>query len=88
MKEYCCADINAILLGNKADLKDLRQVDEKEAIALALKYKFEYKESSCYENKNVAGAFEALVEGWNVQNKRNEREEKQSSHKKKRQKVL
>ena len=37
-------------------------------IELALKEKYEFKESSCVENKNVAGAFESLIERWNFQN--------------------
>ena len=75
IKELCKENYNAILLGNKADRQD-RKVPEKKGIALALKYNLEFKESSCYENKNVSSAFEALVEGWNMRNKTKEREEK------------
>lgn len=38
---------------------------KEEGIQLALDQHYEFKESSCVQNKNVAGAFEALVERWN-----------------------
>ena len=65
----CCKDkIPILLLGNKTDLEKDRKVTNEMGIELALKEKYEFKESSCIENKNVAGAFESLVERWNFQN--------------------
>ena len=70
IKENCQNDVIVILLGNKADLEKERKVKCEEGINLALKEKYEFKESSCLQNKNVCGAFESLIERWNFQNKR------------------
>ena len=35
---------------------------------------YEFLESSCLQNKNVANAFLSLIERWNFQNHKNERE--------------
>lgn len=53
-------------MGNKTDLEDKRQVTKEEGIQIAVEEHYEFKESSCVQNSNVAGAFEALVERWNV----------------------
>ena len=68
IKENCKKDIIILLLGNKADLENERQVSIQEGVDLALKEKYEFKESSCLQNKNVSGAFESLIERWNYQN--------------------
>ena len=70
INERCKDNIPILLLGNKTDLNDKRQVTVEQGIELALKEKYEFKESSCYENKNVAGAFETLIERWNFQNQK------------------
>ena len=67
IKENCKKGIPILLLGNKADLEEERQVSKEEGIKLACKHNFEFKETSCLQNKNVAGAFEALAESWNFQ---------------------
>ena len=68
IKENCKKDITILLLGNKADKENERQVSIQDGVDLALKEKYEFKESSCLQNKNVAGAFESLIERWNYQN--------------------
>ena len=68
IKENCNEDMPVLLLGNKIDKIDERQVSYEEGIDLALKENYEFKESSCLKNKNVAGAFEDLLERWNFQN--------------------
>ena len=65
IKENCNEDIPVLLLGNKIDKIDERQVSYEEGIDLALKENYEFKESSCLQNMNVAGAFENLIERWN-----------------------
>ena len=45
-----------------------RQVKIEEGINLAKDHNYEFKESSCLQNRNVAGAFEYLVETWNFRN--------------------
>lgn len=83
IKENCIEGIPILLLGNKADLEDKREVTKEEGIALACKYNFEFKESSCLQNKNVAGAFEALAESWNFQrHSKNDSSSKKSEKKK------
>ena len=66
--ECCQENIPILLLGNKSDLEDKRQVSMVDGANLALQEKYEFLESSCLLNTNVAGAFETLVETWNFQN--------------------
>jgi small GTP-binding protein len=68
----CCKknNIPIILLGNKADLPN-REVQTEEGIALALQEKYKFKETSCVKNENVADAFEALIEMWNIERSHN-----------------
>ena len=72
IKENCIKDIPVLLLGNKTDKEDKREVTYEEGIALALEENYEFNESSCLKNKNVAGAFETLIERWNFENHRNQ----------------
>ena len=65
IKDCCKKDIPILLLGNKTDKENERQVTYEEGIALALKENYEFKESSCLQNINVAGSFENLIERWN-----------------------
>jgi small GTP-binding protein len=67
IKELCEKNIPIILLGNKTDLEDKRQVSQEEGIELARSNKYIFKETSCVKNENVADAFEALIELWNVE---------------------
>ena len=65
IKDCCKKDIPILLLGNKTDKENNWQVTSEEGIALALQENYEFKESSCLQNINVAGAFENLIERWN-----------------------
>ena len=47
IKEQCKKGVKILLLGNKTDLEEERQI---------------FTEASCLENKNVAGCFETLIE--------------------------
>ena len=67
IKENCKKDIPILLLGNKTDKENKRQVSCEEGMALALEENYEFKESSCLKNINVAGAFESLIERWNFE---------------------
>ena len=62
IKEKCYKDIKIILLGNKADLKEEREVEDKEGSKLAEENGYIFMESSCKDNYNVSDAFTALVE--------------------------
>ena len=62
IKEKCKKNIQIILLGNKTDLEDKRQVSTEEGANLALVNNYIFLETSCLKNKNVADAFETLIE--------------------------
>lgn len=76
IRESCEKDIPILLLGNKADLEEKRQVTKEQGIELALKENYEFNESSCMKNLNVAGAFESLIERWNIENHKKEKNKK------------
>ena len=65
--ELCKEDIPVILLGNKTDLNNQRKIKEEDGIELAKDNNYKFKETSCLKNENVAGAFESLIEMWNVE---------------------
>ena len=67
IKENCKKDIPILLLGNKTDKENKRQVSCEEGMALALEENYEFKESSCLKNINVVEAFESLIERWNFE---------------------
>ena len=71
IKENCKMNVKVILLGNKADLKDQRQVSNEEGRDLALENGYMFMESSCKDNYNVSDAFTTLVEMTNNELKKN-----------------
>lgn len=73
IKEICEPGIPILLLGNKTDKEEERQVSLEDGMALALAENYEFNESSCYKNINVIGAFETLIETWNIENHRKSR---------------
>ena len=54
--------IKIILLGNKTDLEEQRQVSDVDGKDLAEENGYMFMESSCKDNYNVSDAFTALVE--------------------------
>ena len=54
-------------MDNKTDKENERKVTIEEGTALAVEYKFKFKEISYLKNENVVDAFEALIEMWNVE---------------------
>ena len=62
LKEYSQNIRKVILLGNKTDLEDEREVGKEEGLALAEENKFIFMETSCVSNMNVSSAFETLIE--------------------------
>ena len=62
IKDNCKENIPSILLGNKSDLEEKREVTKKEALAFALEYKYLYFETSCKDNINIIDAFDVLIE--------------------------
>ena len=67
IKEKCKKDLKVVLLGNKTDLENERQVSKEEGSDLALENGFIFMESSCKDNYNVSDAFTALVEMTNTE---------------------
>ena len=68
INELCKKNISIILLGNKTDKKEEREVEEEEGIKLSISNHYKFKETSCKTNENVADAFEALIELWSSEN--------------------
>lgn len=57
-----CENPDIILIGNKADLPDQREVNEQQAQELAAKYSIPYFETSAATGQNVEQAVEALLD--------------------------
>ena len=66
IKENCKSIVKVVLLGNKTDLNDKREVSDKDGHDLALQNNYIFMESSCKNNYNVSDAFTALVEMTNL----------------------
>lgn len=73
IKNKCKENIKVLLLGNKADKEDEREVYSSEGLALATENEYIFMESSCLQNKNVAGAFESLIEMTNMEINKNKK---------------
>ena len=73
IRDNCKKDIIVLLLGNKIDKEEKREVPLEEGVDLAFQKKYEFKEFSCVQNNNVAGAFEFLIESWNFLNNRKQK---------------
>jgi GTPase SAR1 family protein len=57
-----------VLVGNKADLEEQRQVSKEEAMNLAAEWNCAWTESSARENVNVTRGFELCIEQIEVHN--------------------
>ena len=66
IKEKCKKNIKVVLLGNKTDLEENRQVSSQEGADLSLENDYTFMETSCLKNTNVADAFETLIENTNI----------------------
>ena len=62
IKEMCKKDVKLMLLGNKIDLEDKRQVTKEEGLKFAESNGYIFYEISCLNNINVFQAFEKLIE--------------------------
>ena len=65
IREKCKKGINTILLGNKTDLENKRQISPDEGANFALENKYLFLETSCLKNEKVADAFQTLIETTN-----------------------
>ena len=78
IKEKCKKNIQVILLGNKTDLEDKRQIQAEEGANFSLINNYIFMETSCIKNTNVSDAFETLIEITNreaIKNKNNNKKE-------------
>ena len=64
IKELCKKDIPVILIGNKIDKNDKREVSSEEGEEFAKNQNWAFLESSCLFYKNVFEAFKILIENW------------------------
>lgn len=81
IKELCKKNIQIILLGNKADLEEDRQVKSEDASIFALENGYRFLETSCLKNTNVASAFETLIENTNIEAQKNKQNKKNKGEK-------
>eukprot|EP01016_Furgasonia_blochmanni_P000553 TRINITY_DN10130_c0_g2_i1.p1 TRINITY_DN10130_c0_g2~~TRINITY_DN10130_c0_g2_i1.p1 ORF type:complete len:231 (+),score=39.28 TRINITY_DN10130_c0_g2_i1:61-693(+) len=63
LKECAEQHIVVMLVGNKSDLRNLRQVKQEEAAALAERHGLAFIETSALEATNVDSAFQRLISG-------------------------
>lgn len=66
IKEKCIKNIKTILLGNKNDREEDREVSKEEGIELSLKNNFIFKETSFSDNSGIFKAFETIIELTNL----------------------
>ena len=67
IKEQCKKNIPVILLGNKTDLEENREIPSDEAAKFCEENEYIFMETSCLKNTNVADAFETLIELTNIE---------------------
>ena len=75
IKEKCSKDIVVIVLGNKTDLEEKREVPSEEGGGFAVENGYQFFETSCMKNTNVANAFETLIEITNIETKKRQQKE-------------
>ena len=62
LKENATEDVHIMLVGNKTDLEDKREVQTEEVAKKAEQYKVAFCETSALKGKNIEKAFDTLVE--------------------------
>ena len=62
IKDVCKKGITVILLGNKTDLEEEREIPPEVGKCIADEKGYMFMESSCLKNENVSGCFETLIE--------------------------
>ena len=62
LKENATEDAHIMLVGNKTDLEDKREVQTEEVAKKAEQYKVAFCETSALKGKNIEKAFDTLVE--------------------------
>ena len=67
LNEYCKSILKVILLGNKTDLDEKRQISLEKGLTLAETNRYIFMETSCKTNYNIADAFAILIEMTNTE---------------------
>lgn len=62
IKNNCKFEVKVMLLGNKTDLEDKREISSDEGAKFAASHGYMFLETSCVVNRNVADSFETLIE--------------------------
>ena len=62
IKEKCKLNIPVLILGNKNDMKEMRQISLEQGRQLALKYGFIFQETSSIEFLSASDIFQKIVE--------------------------
>jgi small GTP-binding protein len=61
IEENCQNNVKVLLIGNKNDLEEKREVTSKEGYEYALKNNYLFIETSCFNNENVYEAIEKII---------------------------
>ena len=61
IKKLCSDKVQILLIGNKSDLEERREVTTEEGFKFASENKYMFKETSCLKNENVYEAFEKII---------------------------
>ncbi len=72
IKELCKKNVKVILVGNKTDLEDKREISYNEGANLAFLNNFLFIETSCLKNENVYEAYEKIIGIYRFSYKNNE----------------
>ena len=64
IKDSASENVKCVLLGNKCDLEELRQVDINQGKDLANNYNFKFYETSAQKGNNIQKVFTDLVKGF------------------------
>ena len=78
IKEKCKKGIRVIVLGNKTDLEEKREVPSEEGATFCLQNDYIFMETSCLKNRNVADAFETLIEMTHIEAMKNKLNKEQN----------
>ncbi|VDP20018.1 unnamed protein product [Soboliphyme baturini] len=61
IEEHACSDVEKMILGNKSDMEDRRQVSKERGTQLSIEYGVKFMETSAKANYNVEAAFFTLA---------------------------
>ena len=77
INENCKANIPVLILGNKKDLEESREISTEQGKELASKYNYFFNEVSCNEIDNIFEKFKEIIEYTYQMKEREERNDDQ-----------